>query len=490
MNKKEEERGLTFVIVGASIAGLSSAIALKASGHDVLVLEKETQLGGPDSIPNGGVRLAPNGCKVLFDWGLEAEIKAKSVIGAGFTLYKYDHGGNESGRDFLGTNIWDPQLPIEARGDFLQMRHKDLLRILCDTAIKEPTGIPEGHSPTVRVLFGSEVTDVNLDACSVTLRSGEVHTGDVVVGADGACGLIRSRLITEENGRADIPTGLAVYSAVIPKAVAVKDKELAKLYESPLRNMATISLGPNRGAKVFLVGEDDSEDVSFCVYTLDSPQNGTWTQEAERKMSEIVGRCDNQLQRLAALAGPSTCVQMKDYYELESWVSQSGKVLALGEAAHPFPTISLHTYSVAIEDGAFLGTIFSRTRSSERIREFLHAFELQRKPRCTYINHSEKQYLETLTLPDGPLQEERDATMRANEAAGRNVMDAPEADLQQIWESMRKVFGYEPADDADEWWMAWGRLRDASTGKVDHVARRLTVTKSTDGSVVGSQRSY
>lgn len=30
-------------------------------------------------------------------------------------------------------------------------------------------------------------------------------------------------------------------------------------------------------------------------------------------------------------------------------------------------------------------------------------------------------------------------------------------------------FGYDPADDADEWWVSWGRLRDAPTaskGKV------------------------
>lgn len=33
-------------------------------------------------------RVPPNGCKILFDWGLEAETRAKTTIGNGFSLYK------------------------------------------------------------------------------------------------------------------------------------------------------------------------------------------------------------------------------------------------------------------------------------------------------------------------------------------------------------------------------------------------------------------
>jgi salicylate hydroxylase len=87
---------------------------------------------------------------------------------------------------------------------------------------------------------------------------------------------------------------------------------------------------------------------------------------------------------------------MKNHYELESWVSKSGKVVVLGEAAHPFPVcsqpshcrlvlalifekiISLHAYSIAIEDGAFIGKIFSHTHNPARIMEFLHAFQENR----------------------------------------------------------------------------------------------------------------
>ncbi|KAJ7812384.1 hypothetical protein B0H14DRAFT_2377620, partial [Mycena olivaceomarginata] len=408
-------------------------------------------------------RLPPNGCKILFDWGLEAEIRANAVVGEGFTVYKY--------RDYLGTHRWDPELLSEARGDFLQMRHADLLRILYDAALREPSRRQtNGHTSrsTVTIEFGAEVVDADFDACSVTLRSGVVHRGDVLIGADGASGFIRQRLLTEEDEPADDEfNGLAVYRSghtFHPSELRDNDSATVQLFprglRSPIRSLKNCT-------SILRCGKD--EDVVFWVYTPDSVQDGTWTQPAERNIKDVVGDCDPLIERLALLSGPATCVQIKNHYELDSWVSDSGKVVVLGEAAHPFPIISLHTYSVAIEDGAFIGKIFSHTSDPGRIMEFLHAFQENRKSRCTHIDLSERQYINVMALRDGPMQAARDAAFRANEAAGRNVMDSGDLDLQQMWDDMRTVFGYDPADDADEWWVSWGRLRDAPTaskGKV------------------------
>ncbi|KAJ7159060.1 hypothetical protein C8R43DRAFT_1105536 [Mycena crocata] len=442
---------LKFIIVGASIAGLTSAIALKAAGHTVLVLEKEPQLGGPESLPSGGARIPPNGCKVLFDWGLETEIRENAVVGEGFMIYTYE--GTGPSRDYIGLNLWHPELLIDARGDFLQMRHKDLLHILSNAARHS-----KGPSSEVTLLFDAEVIEIDGDTCSVTLHSGETHHGDVIIGADGASGLVRKYLIREESkkdGMDGVPSGLSVYSAVIPKELAVEDEELASLYEYPQRNMVTLLMGNNRGAKVFLAGKE--QDVLLWLYTPDNSHDGSWNREAETDICKVVGLCDPLIQKLAAHAGPSTCIQIKDRYELDSWVSKSGNILVIGEAAHPFPPISLHNGSIAIEDGAFLGRIFSHTRNPDRIREFLYAFEETRKPRCAYILQSENRNVNFITLPHGESQAARDASMRANHAAGRNVMDAPEADMQHIWDDMRTVFGYDPRDAADEWWVSWGR---------------------------------
>ncbi|KAJ7488100.1 hypothetical protein FB451DRAFT_1226419 [Mycena latifolia] len=453
----DSEATLNFIIVGASIAGLASAIALKASKHNVLVLEKESQLGGTDSIPTRCARIAPNGSKILFDWGLEAQTKANAAFAPAFDVYKYD-GGKAPERDFIGRNRWDPELLSEARGDFVHFWHRDLLQILYEEAMK-PLPTEENATSRVTVLFGSDVVNVDCDRCSVTLASGETHTGDAIIGADGACGIVRRALIQGEDidpESCDVPTGLALYGAVIPKELAIKHPDLAVFYEYP---RGTVELGSNRGAMTCPVGSEN--DIMLWVYTPDSSQDGTWTEEAEQKITDVLGPCDAQIKHLAALAGPATCVQIQDRYELDSWVSESGKVLVLGEAAHPFPAAALHTYSIALEDGAFIGKIFSHTRNRDRIPEFLHAFEEHRRSRSLRIREMERQYVGVITLPDGEMQQMRDAGMRANHAAGRNVMDAQESDLQQMQDDMRMLFAYDPADDADEWWMSWGRWRDS-----------------------------
>ncbi|KAJ7148147.1 hypothetical protein C8R43DRAFT_1129294 [Mycena crocata] len=444
---------LSFIVVGASVAGLASAVALKKSGHNVLVLEKDAQLGGTGPIPGGGcARVPPNGAKILSDWGLDDEIKEHTSTSAGFGIYKYN-GGKPDGRDFLGIERWDPELLSEARGEFLQFRHRELLRILYDAAVGPPPADDSSHrpndrkmkraedyTPRVTVLLGAEVTSVDCESCSVTLRSGDMHTADAIIGADGLRGVVRQVLTGEEDASPedDVFTGLAMYGAMIPKALAIQDPDLHLFLEWP---ETSLSLGSHRGTIAISTGKE--KDIALWLYTPDSTQDGSWKEDADPKLSEVLGSCDVHLQKLAALAGPTTCIQVQDHYDLESWVSASGRVMVLGEAAHPFPPAALHAYSIALEDGAFIGKIFSHTRDRNRIPEFL-------EERCTRIRDIEKVYItHFITLPDGEMQEAREAAMRANHAAGRNVVGSAESDLQHMLDDTRMIFSYDPSDDAD-----------------------------------------
>lgn len=57
------------------LAGLASAYALAASGHRVRVFEKSKVVS---TVP-GGIRIPPNGTKILDDWGLHDELVQKSA---------------------------------------------------------------------------------------------------------------------------------------------------------------------------------------------------------------------------------------------------------------------------------------------------------------------------------------------------------------------------------------------------------------------------
>ncbi|KAJ7810000.1 hypothetical protein B0H14DRAFT_2524449 [Mycena olivaceomarginata] len=444
--------GLNFIIVGASVSGLASAISLRKSGHNVIVLEKG-QLGGAGAVLNGCARICPNGSKILLDWGLEPATRGKAAGMPGFSFLKY-HAGERPEPDFLGENRWNEELLFEARGGYMQFRHQDLIRILYDEATKPVEGLSQ-----VSVVFEAEVASIDCDACTVTLRSGETHTSDAIIGADGARGIVRQTLMEEEDAsfENDEPTGMAVYIATIQRSLIVQNG-LEKWFYDDIGS--SVWCGSNRGAWIFPVGGEN--DLGLWLYTPDSTQDGSWSEEPEKKLMDVLGKCDERLRKLAALAGPAICVQLKNPYPLESWVSESGRVLVLGEAAHPCPPGGFHPYSIALEDAAFIGKIFSHTNDPDRISEFLYAFQEHREARCSRIREIDMEYIQATTMPAGEKHDQRDAGMRANHAAGKNAM---EGNFSQMLEEFKMVFGYDAMDDADEWWINWGRFRDVAAAR-------------------------
>lgn len=61
---------IDFIIVGAGIAGLATAFALAQSGHRVRIFEKRSGINQRAV----GVRVPPNLCKILYEWGLQEEL--------------------------------------------------------------------------------------------------------------------------------------------------------------------------------------------------------------------------------------------------------------------------------------------------------------------------------------------------------------------------------------------------------------------------------
>ncbi|KAF7371319.1 FAD-binding-3 domain-containing protein [Mycena sanguinolenta] len=375
---------LNFIIVGASVSGLASAIALKKAGHNALVLEKEPQLGGIGSVQNGSgcAQICPNGCKILLDWGLEAEINAKSAPCSGFSVYKYAKGEAPS-PDQLGINRYDPAVLDEARGRYVQFAHRDLVRVLYDVALTPSDKIGSNSAAQVSIMFGSEVVNVDCDACAVTLRSGKIHTAHGIIGADGTNGVVRRALMQEEGTKEDDGPGVAAYCATIPKAL-VLENNLDVFYH---HLGMTIWIGSNQGIRTFVVASltfGNEQDITLFLYLRNGSHTSTWTQEAEMKITDLLGPCDEHIRKLAELAGPATCVQ-HELSKLESWVSRSGRVLALGEAAHPFPYGATQAYAVTLEDAAFIGKIFSHTRDRVRVPRVLPG--LPRAQRTSRLPH-------------------------------------------------------------------------------------------------------
>lgn len=58
--------------------------------------------------------------------------------------------------------------------------------------------------------------------------------------------------------------------------------------------------------------------------------------------NEIMLTIVPRLRKLAKLASPPTCVSIEEYPLLEEWVHESGRLVVIGEAAHPLPVRKIY----------------------------------------------------------------------------------------------------------------------------------------------------
>ena len=120
---------------------------------------------------------------------------------------------------------------------------------------------------------------------------------------------------------------------------------------------------------------------------------------------------------------------------------------------------------MAVEDGAVLAKIFSHISSKRQIQSFLYAFHEIRQDRVRTVRAGELASTFFMTA-DGPEAVQRDAAMLAKAQQGGNVLDS-ENDASAVWDEYRIVFGYDCEDEADDWWVQWGVLRERARGSED-----------------------
>ncbi|KAJ2991672.1 hypothetical protein NUW54_g8132 [Trametes sanguinea] len=227
-------------------------------GHKVTVLEAmdtfhETPLGA-------GCRIPPNATKLFYRWGMEERLRKASVKSQGILFAQYDSGS------VVGSHEWEEEVLEETGGDFLLMHYSDLRRILAESA--------EEHGATLR--GGCQVVSIepDTDRPYVTLATGEVITGDVVIGADGChvppyhC----RRIILEALGQEDreTPTGMQLFNVLLPESALnqLEDKELV----GQLRQTGKVFtwFGPGYGALGFPVKEPTTGEPLFTIYVYAS----------------------------------------------------------------------------------------------------------------------------------------------------------------------------------------------------------------------------
>lgn len=151
------------IICGGGIAGMSAAIALRAPGREITVLEQSrlaSEIGAT-------ISLQPNASRILQqEWKLDPIMEARGMVDRGFRIFNTD---GEVVRNLPLTS------KSEYGGDRIMYHRQDLHSYLQRAAISE-----DQESPAVTIRTSSRVRACDATIGTLTLEGGDKLSADLM----------------------------------------------------------------------------------------------------------------------------------------------------------------------------------------------------------------------------------------------------------------------------------------------------------------------
>ncbi|KAL7950791.1 hypothetical protein V8C42DRAFT_350532 [Trichoderma barbatum] len=368
------------IIVGAGIAGLSLAIALGQSHHQITILDAATQLAELGA----GVQMTPQAIRYLFKWGLKDDLLAESIIPDG--LHVWDgKGGN-----LLGT-VRIKDMEAQYRAPYIVVHRAVLHAILHRHAIRAGA----------QVLLSSDVVEYEFANAAVQLRNGKRLTADLVVAADGINSLARSQLLGSKDPGSQ-PTGWAAFRMTAEVSKLKADSVTSSLIDLQSRS-SNWWIGPHISCMTYLI--KDATLLNIVLSHRDNINTKSFTpDEYSKTVRHMFRDFEPRVQRILDLS-TSKIVNYPVYAvpPLPSWAHESGRFVLMGDAAHAMAFYMSMGVSLAVEDAAALATVLNLACPSEansnlsnqrseavesKLMHALHVFEIVRKPRVEAVQEA------------------------------------------------------------------------------------------------------
>lgn len=398
--------------------------------------------------------------KILKAWAGPEELAKITVLNVGTPWHNLETG------EKMGYAEWRPAVMQETGGDFLMVKHEDVHRLLHRLATEAGA----------EIIFGAKVAEVTPGEPrpSITLESGETYEGDMVIGADGPNSFVREVVLGDDN-EAGNPSGFSVLGAVIPGELMKGDPQLEEWISNDewpifMGNNRSMCAHPVSAKKEFAVqlywpdedaGPEESTADWFDVIPTD-----------QIKMDDC-GAISDSVKKLLTMTPSFVRTRWLEYPEkFDYWSDESGRVVLIGESAHPWFPGGTHGPAMALEDAAVFAALFSRLRREDQISAFVSAFQEIREARVVEVRRMDVSNAALVRMPPGPERDQRDESLRH----ARGEWD--DGLLQREFEGVAALFGYEALDAADEWWVNWGRFQNGEdeSEQVDYGMGSLSIS--------------
>lgn len=224
----------------------------------------------------------------------------------------------------LSTTTLIPDVQTRYHAPHLVLHRADLLAVLVD----------EARSLNVELRTGCAAAEIDFAARTVRTVSGQVFTGDVLIGADGEKSGTRDLALGRDT--APEPTGRSVYRLTVKSDVMMAEQITKGLIDPP---RITCWLGPDMHILCYNLESRGVCNVVFARADDRSTQQrppGPQLVPIE-DMRRIFEGWDEPLRRMLDLAESAVYWPALKRRDIDTWTHPCGSFILIGDAAHTMP---------------------------------------------------------------------------------------------------------------------------------------------------------
>ncbi|KAK7006157.1 FAD/NAD(P)-binding domain-containing protein [Favolaschia claudopus] len=374
----DSSSGLKISIVGAGIAGLTAALALRRNGHQVQIFEayqNKKEVGAALSVPVNALR--------VLDF---LQIRRENLKGVPFqNVVTFDAHSGEV--------ISVPRPSTGARNPISLLCHRgDLYEELTNLA----TG--EGQGPPVKLHLGVKVLDCDPENGTISLLNNQIVQADLVLGADGIHSTVRSNILRDV--KTPSLSGVTLFRTVF------------QFHDTPELHWITEG---DPGPRVFLAkGEPfrmvlmylcrDKTLLNFAGFYADSLENegGFKPTASLEDFRAMYHDFHPKLFHVLDLPLQAELLrwQLSVLPILPTWIR--GRSALIGDSAHGTLPFLAQGAAMAIEEGGVIGCLFPSGTKPEDVPERVKAYEELRKTRGEFVRNESIEQLKSL-IRNGPV---------------------------------------------------------------------------------------
>ncbi|AQX18433.1 salicylate hydroxylase [Bartonella sp. A1379B] len=356
----------SLIIIGAGIAGLSSALALAHKGIASTIIEKRKQL---DSI-GSGIQLTPNATRILDRWGMlntliKLGIKPRFLeLKDGISLKTHLHADLIN----LSEKRW--------KSPYITIHRADLQNVLYNAVIKNPLiKYKMGES----IISSTQSTGDNIKIKTITIeeKTGiqryQFYSTPLLIGCDGVWSTLRQFSPFHEK---------ASFTNFIAWRATKSFESLSPKFCSLLQNIKTITawMGPKNHLVAYPI--ESIKTFNFVAITHGENPGKRWKQTGNKE-------------KLKSLFNDWNPKILQIFNHIDEWSywplfqMNHNRFLGLqqqvfvGDCAHAFLPFAAQGAAMAIEDAATLAEVLSLDNLS--LAEATALYEKIRKPRITAV---------------------------------------------------------------------------------------------------------